>query len=60
MEELQNNLYRYERKFVIATNRLNGLIGSLYSQNYLEHYPGRRINNIYYDAYSIDDVFQKH
>lgn len=56
MEELQNNLYRYERKFVIATNRLNGLIGSLYSQNYLEHYPGRRINNIYYDDYNFSSV----
>ena len=46
MEERQNSSYRYERKFVLASNRLNGLYASLYSHNYFEQYPERRINNI--------------
>ena len=56
MEERQNSSYRYERKFVLASNRLNGLYGSLYSQNYFEQYPERRINNIYYDNYNFSSV----
>jgi len=56
MEERQNSSYRYERKFVLAINRLNGLLASLYSQNYLEQYPERRINNIYYDDYNFSSV----
>ena len=56
MEERQNSSYRYERKFVLASNRLNGLYASLYSQNYFEQYPERRINNIYYDNYNFSSV----
>ena len=56
MEERQNSSYRYERKFVLAANRLNGLLSSLYAQNYLEQYPERRINNIYYDDYNFSSV----
>ena len=56
MEERQNSSYRYERKFVLASNRLNGLYASLYSQYYFEQYPERRINNIYYDNYNFSSV----
>lgn len=56
MEERQNSSYRYERKFVLASNRLNGLYASLCSQNYFEQYPERRINNIYYDNYNFSSV----
>ena len=56
MEEQQNSLYRYERKFVLASNRLNGLLASLYHQNYFEQYSERRINNIYYDDYNFSSV----
>jgi len=56
MEERQNSLYRYERKFVLASNRLNGFLASLYNQNYFEQYHERRINNIYYDDYNFSSV----
>ena len=56
MEEHQNSSYRYERKFVLAAHRLNEFLASLYSQNYFEKYPERRINNIYYDDYNFSSV----
>ena len=56
MEEHQNSLYRYERKFILAAHRLNEFLASLYAQNYFAKYPERRINNIYYDDYNFSSV----
>ncbi len=56
MEERQNNIYRYERKYILGINYLNEFLASLHSQNYFKKFPDRTINNMYYDDYNFLSV----
>ena len=54
MENPQNNLYRYERKYLLKKINLNKFLAELFNNNYKKIYKKRFINNIYYDTYSYD------
>lgn len=61
MEQLQNNPYRYERKYVLSKLQLPLFYNDLYGLNYSILYPQRTINNIYFDdsiLSSLDDNIQ--
>jgi len=54
MEKPQNNLYRYERKYLLKKINLNKFLAELFKNNYYKIYKKRFINNIYYDTYNYD------
>ena len=54
MESPQNNLYRYERKYLLKKINLNKFLAELFKNNFKEVYKKRFINNIYYDTYNYD------
>lgn len=54
MESPQNNLYRYERKYLLKKINLNKFLAELFKNNFKEVYKKRFINNIYYDTYDYD------
>jgi len=54
MEKPQNNLYRYERKYLLKKINLNKFLAELFKNNYHKIYKKRFINNIYYDTYNYD------
>mgnify|MGYP000282770244 FL=1 len=54
MENPQNNLYRYERKYLLKKINLNKFLAELFKNNFKKIYKKRFINNIYYDTYNYD------
>jgi SPX domain protein involved in polyphosphate accumulation len=54
MENPQNNLFRYERKYLLKKINLNKFLAELFKNNYKKIYKKRFINNIYYDTYNYD------
>lgn len=56
MVEHQTKKYRYERKYLINYNYLQNFISSLYSKNFSQKFPKRKINNIYFDNYDFTSL----
>ena len=56
MGNLQNNSFRFERKFVLTPVQSHRFIAELYFKNFTEIFRKRKINNIYFDNPSFDGI----
>lgn len=57
LEEHQSS-YRYERKYLIPKSKQSDFLKNLYSAKFVEAYPLREINNIYFDDFHLKSFYE--